>query len=101
MGDEGADDDRTGSSADAAPDSLKAALGYAAVGLRSFPVRPQTKLPWITGWPRRASCDPTAVERLFTGKASAGVGLALGRGIFAIDIDLRDGKDGIASITGS
>jgi len=74
---------------DAPPDAITAAHGYASIGLRPFPLGPRSKKPWagLTRWQVKASADPAAVGRLFDGKVDANVGLAMGRGVFAMDVD--------------
>lgn len=79
-------------------DIIEAALVYASVGLRPFPLKAGGKTPWprLTGWPDRATCDPATVWRLFEGKVDANLGLAMGRGVMALDLDAE--KGGLESV---
>jgi hypothetical protein len=85
------------------------ALGRAALGFRVFRLYPNSKLPY-SGWQAEATSDPDKIRELWapcsiTGLPSIdGVGLKMGefgdgsQQVFALDPDVKDGKDGIAEI---
>ena len=70
----------------------KAALPLLAAGYSPVPIVPRTKRPALVGWQR--FCDaPMArneVKHFARSRISYGVGVALGQGLVAIDIDTTD-----------
>ena len=70
----------------------EADLPLLTAGYSPLPILPETKRPAFTGWPR--CCDaPMAsheVKHFVGSRTSYGVGVALGRGLVAIDIDTAD-----------
>ncbi len=89
---------------------LESALRFAGMGLRCFPVDPVDKKAVFKGWQAKASSDPAQLARWFppgTGHKRFGIAMgeertcpATGRTQWAtaIDLDLKDGKDGFKSI---
>ena len=74
---------------------LAHALDYAAHGLPVLPIKPGEKRPPMAGWQNHATTDEATIENWFTGLyADHGVGIATGGTIFALDIDVSDGKTG-------
>jgi hypothetical protein len=75
--------------------ALAHALDYAAHGLPVLPIKPGEKRPPMAGWQNHATTDEPTIENWFTGLyADHGVGIATGGTIFALDIDVSDGKTG-------
>lgn len=75
--------------------ALQHALDYAAHGLPVLPIKPGEKRPPMAGWQNHATTDEATIENWFTGLyADHGVGIATGGTIFALDIDVSDGKTG-------
>ncbi|MEI7655644.1 MAG: bifunctional DNA primase/polymerase, partial [Actinomycetes bacterium] len=75
--------------------ALAHALDYAEHGLPVLPIKPGTKRPPMGGWQNHATTNKPTIENWFTGLYSDhGVGIATGGTIFALDIDVSDGKKG-------
>jgi hypothetical protein len=89
--------------------TLDLALEYAAQGLRVFPCHEKNEphagrsSPYFikalnfTSWATDASSDPARVRELFTQFPNAMIGIAMGYGRFALDIDIKT-VDGWASL---
>lgn len=77
---------------------LDYALKYAALGIRVFPITPDTKTPAIKSWPDEATTDKTLIGRWWAINADYNIGIATGRGVVAIDADTKDGKPGLSSL---
>lgn len=79
--------------------ALQHALDYAAHGLPVLPIKPGEKRPPMTAWQNAATTDTDTITNWFTGLyANHGVGIATGGTIFALDIDVSDGKTGDESL---
>lgn len=86
-----------------APDNLIAALDLARRGFAVFPL-----CDWgdgegwkpIKGFPERASTDPAQIRKWWGDWPTARVGLLTGErnGITVLDVDIKNGKDGAASL---
>lgn len=75
--------------------ALAHALDYAEHGLPVLPIKPGEKRPPMASWQNAATTDAATIENWFTGLyADHGVGIATGGTIFALDIDVSDGKAG-------
>jgi hypothetical protein len=74
---------------------IDCALAYARLDFRVFPVRPD-KRPLIVRWPKRATTNVKTVEQLWLCYWGADVGWALPAQTVLVDLDLKDGQDGIA-----
>lgn len=75
--------------------TLAHALDYAEHGLPVLPIKPGEKRPPMASWQNAATTDAATIENWFTGLyADHGVGIATGGAIFALDIDVSDGKAG-------
>lgn len=79
---------------------LEAALIYAAQGLRVVPCHPKGKRAIINDWTNLASTDPNQIREWFTRWPTANIGIATGvqSGLLVLDVDVSDGKDGMASL---
>lgn len=84
------------------PIPLDAALMYAALDLRSAPVGVESKVPSITEWPTRATTDPAIINSWYNDLRHANDGVCLvagrGSGFFVVDVDVANGKPGLASL---
>ncbi len=78
-------------------EGLGAAQALAADGYRVFPVPYGSKVPTLRDWPNVATSDPDAVARLFAG-GPWNIGIATGHGLVVVDIDVKHGVDGFASL---
>ena len=78
---------------------LTAALEWAAMGFSVHPCKPDKK-PHLTGWPDEAATDPEKIKRWWKQWPNALIGLATGEksGIWALDIDVKNGKNGYESL---
>lgn len=70
---------------------LKAALWYAARGVRVFPCHPGTKLPMTRHGFKDAGTDPEEIRAWWAVEPQANVGLPTGHQFDAIDVDPPDG----------
>ncbi len=75
---------------------LRAALTYARLGYRVHPTR--GKVPILPGWPDAATTDPDTIKSWWRSNPRANVGLALGRGLVALDIDAPDGEGSLGQL---
>lgn len=66
---------------------LEHALNYAAKGWPVFPCRPGTKLPATRNGVKDATTDEATVRRWWTESPSANIAVAMGNGLFAVDVD--------------
>jgi hypothetical protein len=72
-----------------------AAIAYADMGLHVFPCGPD-KVAWVK-WKEPAT--PEKIRQWWTARPNALIGMACGpSGIVAIDVDVKNGKDGWATI---
>lgn len=81
--------------------TLDAAYRYAVHGWHVFPTVPNKRVPMIEKWPQRATTDLVQIEQWWTKQfPSAGIGIATGTksGVWVLDIDMKDGKDGLESL---
>lgn len=72
---------------------LEAALRY---GKRTVPLRPRSKLPAIDDWPNW-DATPDNIRAWWTQNPRANVGVRLGHGLVAIDVDPRAGAEDVLS----
>lgn len=78
-----------------------AAFACAVLGFRVFPLAAGTKRPAIAGWQQAATDSLEQVQYWFTGEfQDASVGIATGEGsdLFVLDVDIKQGVDGFASL---
>lgn len=76
---------------------LGAALMYARLGLRVFPLRPGEKAPAITGWPEKATTGEAQIRAWWGANPAFNIGLAMGGGMVAVDID-QHGVNGFEAL---
>ena len=76
-------------------DTLDFAKFYVSKGWRVLPVKTKSKLPAISDWPNQASIDPVFLNEWFGNGNGYNIGILTGErsGIFALDIDPRNGGD--------
>lgn len=73
------------------------ALALASMGLRVFPLQAGKKDPLEgVSWKRLATTDRTQIEELWS-NGDYNIGVATGDGWLGLDIDMKNGKDGLAS----
>lgn len=77
-----------------APVSLhSAALWYASVGLRVFPLSPGSKIPFKgSGGCHDATSDPERINAWWGGNPAANIGLATGHTVDVVDVDGLKGQ---------
>ena len=76
--------------------SLKeSAIQYAHLGWRVFPLRKNSKKPQIKKWQIYATTDATKIEYWWAKWPDANIGILTGgdTGVFAVDIDPKNGGD--------
>ena len=80
--------------------NLQAALALAAAGFAVFPARAENKRPHVKDWQKVATTDAAQIRRWFTKYPDAMPAIPTGRrnGVAVLDLDVRDGKDGVAAI---
>lgn len=78
--------------------SRETALQFVEQGYRVFPVR-EDKSPLIKEWPKRATNDPRQARSLWDAYPSAGVGIVTGDGLVVVDLDVKNGVDGVGAFT--
>ena len=79
---------------------LNAALDLAEMGFYVFPVAKGGKTPLIKGWPAQASRDRSVIAAWWNEWPDANIGAAPDRsGHFVVDLDRKDGKDGVAAFS--
>ena len=82
------------------PDMLQAALEYAEHGYAVIPVRRSNKVPYIEEW-QKIYPNPDLVRRWWSQWPDANIGIVCGQnsgGLVAIDIDIKKGHHGDASL---
>jgi hypothetical protein len=76
---------------------LDGALFCAALGLRVFPLRPGRKTPLFEGWQDWATTEKWQIEKFAASNTDCNWGVYCGgSGVFAIDLDEKDGRSGKA-----
>lgn len=81
--------------------ALEAARLYSARGWRVVPIKPGEKRPPMGRWQDAASSDLITIESWWTGLyRDHGIGVATGSGsgIFVLDVDVANGKEGMATL---
>jgi hypothetical protein len=73
-------------------DRVDAALLYAELGYRIFPVLPGGKFPAITGWPEQATANEDIIRQWWFENPEYNIGL-LTTGLLVIDIDRHQGQE--------
>ena len=82
------------------PRMVDAALAYAAAGIPVFPLRPRDKIPLTDHGFKDASIDEHAIRSWWRRQPRANIGMPTGArsGVIILDIDVKDGKSGFASL---
>lgn len=78
-------------------ETLQQALEYAERGWRVIPIKPNEKRPPIQSWQTVATTDPETIRKWWTTEyRNHGIGIVTGEesGVFVLDIDVTDNKDG-------
>lgn len=82
------------------PDSpmVKAALALAQRGFRVHPLAPGGKIARLEGWPDKATTDEATIRGWWRDVPNGNIGIVPGAtGRVAMDLDRKDGKDGVAA----
>lgn len=80
-------------------DMLSWANRYALCGLRVVPIKPGGKHPNIAAWQKAATTDTDIITSWWTGLyRDHGIGIAMGGGLFALDVDVANGKPGAETL---
>lgn len=81
---------------------LETAIGLGAKGFRIFPLQVDQKSPAHDGWQAQATTDPTRIDELwrdpFGEVIPYNVGVATGAGLTVLDVDVKDGRQGLESL---
>ena len=77
-----------------------AAADLVSLGFKVFPLVPGRKLPLINAWQRAASDDLETITAWANAWPDANIGMATGAasGVIVIDVDMKDGKNGQATL---
>ena len=80
---------------------VEAALAYAANGIAVFPVVANEKRPLTANGFHNASVDMDVINGWFRKSTDVNIGMATGivNGILVVDVDIKNGKDGEASLS--
>lgn len=73
------------------------AAAYARIGLIPIPLRSNGKIPACSGWQRTAPAKPDEAWAAFAEHAG-NIGATFPADLFALDLDRKDGKDGVGVI---
>ena len=73
---------------------VEAALEYASLGLRVIPLLERSKKPRISNWPKEATTASEVIEGWFHEWPGSNLGIAMGNGCLALDVDTRHGGEG-------
>lgn len=84
---------------------LDHALARAADGFHVFPLRANSKLPAIKDYPNKATRDPEIIKGWWAKYPNANIGISTTRygddeALVAVDVDMKNGHDGLATILG-
>lgn len=81
-------------------DSLKeSAIRYAKKGFKVFPLAPQSKSKQVLkSWKEEATQDLSKIEQWWTQNPYYNIGLVTGGGLFVIDVDIKNNKNGFQSL---
>ncbi len=91
------DVDTSTSPAAGAP-KLDWALWHARCGRPVFPCRENDKPPAVSDWQSWATCDPATITAHWREHPGHNIGLSMGGGIVALDLDRKNDLDGVAAL---
>jgi hypothetical protein len=79
---------------------VEAAIDYTLRGWSVIPINPSTRRPNIQGWTDMPIPSRGQIYKWWRQYPSAGIGIVTGKvsGIFAVDIDYKNGKDGFKAL---
>ncbi len=77
---------------------LRAALAYAHHDRDVFPCHPKGKIPLTEHGLKDATRDPAIIQAWWARWPDANIGVAMGSGLFALDIDVTNGTDGYKTL---
>ncbi|HTF69701.1 MAG TPA: bifunctional DNA primase/polymerase [Edaphobacter sp.] len=82
--------------------SLDDVLRLAARGWRLHPCKAKDKVPVLTGWQAKATCDPSIIEQwaLAYRECNWGVTTGADSGIWVLDVDGEKGANSLRELTG-
>lgn len=75
---------------------LTSALDLARRGFRVFPLKVNDWRPAVEGWQNLATTDEDQITKVWT-KAPFNIGVCGGNGLLIVDVDMKRGKNGIAT----
>ena len=70
----------------------------AKLGLRLFPLKPNSKVPAIKDWQRKATSDLDTIDAFSSEVPDCNWGVATGQGLVVLDADCKNGKRGLESL---
>ncbi len=79
-------------------DKRTQALEAASAGFRIFPVRQNSKAAAVKDWPNEATTDLQQVESWWRTDPDYNIGIATGDGTIVLDVDTKNGKQGLESL---
>ncbi len=75
------------------------ALNYAKKGFKIFPLKPNTKGEQVLeSWKYESTTNLNQIDYWWNKNPNYNIGLVTGNGLLVIDIDVKNGKDGLQSI---
>lgn len=74
------------------------AESLAKQGFRVFPLEPNKKTPAVKRWQNEATTDPAKIAEWWPAGSKRGIGIATGRGLLVIDIDVDKGGYGSLAV---
>ena len=79
---------------------INKALALGLRGLSVFPITPLRKYPPLVAWKSQATTIPGVLEQWWEQWPDANIGVATGKrsGVFVLDVDMKKGKNGEASL---
>ena len=77
--------------------TLELALVYGSLGYKLFPLKSDDKRPLRSGWQDMATSEPATLEALFS-TPGPNIGWAVPETMMVLDIDLKSGTNGFASL---
>lgn len=76
----------------------EAAMFYRSLGWRVLKLKHNEKVPATEHGVHDATTDPIEIKRLFGNGAKANIGIAMGGGLVALDVDGDDGEESIVAL---